>query len=430
MISTSLRPARGRLGRGRYSRQKQVREAIGDARAALQEVSGVPAPTPRQDLAQLRGWVSCCAAGLGQLVQRLRPRGRSVLALSGHLPTLAVILLLGVAVLTQALGFSVAYMAAPEGGEGGGPMPVVRWRPESLQLEAAFAFSAAPMTVAQRQDATTDELPPFGVDVSSSTNLSSYSEVIVYTVQEGDTLDRVAELHGIAPYTIYWLNELSWPGNLEPGMPLLVPPISGVPHTVEAGETLDTIADLYGVRPGNIVGYPPNELKYPYHLKAAQEIFVPGGIVEIPNYRMAAGQRPPPTIVKMPGGEKLSWPTSGEISAPFGWSRGYGGYHKGLDIANDWGTPIYAAAAGQVVESGWGGLGWYVVVDHENGFSTEYGHMAQRPLVVEGERVERGQKLGLMGRTYGEGGYATGVHLHFAVRHHRVLIDPLPLLEQ
>jgi murein DD-endopeptidase MepM/ murein hydrolase activator NlpD len=427
MIDTSLRPVH-RLGRGQFARYKQVQEAIGEARVALQEIAGLSTPTPRQGRARLRRWVFCCAAGLRDHVWQLRPRWRVALTLAGHLPTLAVILLLGVAVLTQALGFSIAYMAAPEGGEGG--VPVLRRGSESSEEAQAFAFAAAPMTVARRQVAAADELPPAGVVIPESANLAAYNEVIVYNVQEGDTLEIVADRYGIAAYTIYWLNGLDWPGNLQPGMKLFVPPISGVPHTVEAGETLDTIADMYGVRPGNIVGYPPNGLKYPYHLTAGQEIFVPGGIIEIPNYRMAEGQRPPPTIVKMPGGEKLSWPTSGEISAPFGWSRGYGGYHNGLDIANDWGTPIYAAAAGQVVEAGWGGLGWYVVIDHENGFSTIYGHMAQPSLVSEGDRVERGQQIGLMGRTYGAGGYATGVHLHFGVRHHGVLIDPLPLLEQ
>ena len=84
---------------------------------------------------------------------------------------------------------------------------------------------------------------------------------------------------------------------------------------------------------------------------------------------------------------------------------------------------------GAVIAAGWGGLGWYVAIDHGNGFRTEYGHMAEPPLVAEGATVARRDQLGLMGRTYGSGGRATGIHLHFAVRHHGVLIDPLPLLE-
>jgi murein DD-endopeptidase MepM/ murein hydrolase activator NlpD len=316
-------------------------------------------------------------------------------------------------------------MAAPQGGEGG--IPILSRGSESSAEHLAFAFAAAPMTMAKRQLAE-DEPPPAEASAAPSENLAARNEVVTYTVQAGDTLDGLAEQFGIASYTIYWLNDLSWPGNLREGEVLTIPPISGVPHVVQAGETIDTIADMYGVRSGNIVGYPPNELRFPYRLQAGQEVFVPGGIVEVPNYRTEV--RPPPTLVKMPGGEKLSWPTWGEITAPFGWSRGYGGYHKGLDIANAWGTPIIAAAAGTVIESGWGGLGWHVVIDHNNGFITEYGHMAEEPLVSEGDTVARYQRLGIMGRTYGTGGRATGVHLHFAVRHHGVLIDPLPLLER
>jgi murein DD-endopeptidase MepM/ murein hydrolase activator NlpD len=339
-----------------------------------------------------------------------------------------VILLLGVAVVSQSLGVSLAYMAAPEGGADGAT--VFSRGPEAGAQEQAFAFAAAPMTTVRHQ-VTADEPPPAEATVpSSSENLSARTEAVTYTVQAGDTLDGLVGQFGVASYTIYWLNNLPWPGTLQEGMVLTIPPISGVPHTVQKGETIDTIADMYGVRSGNIVGYPPNALRFPYHLQVGQEIFVPGGIVEIPNYRMGEGLHPPPTLAKMPGGEKLSWPTTGLITAPFGWSRGYGGYHNGMDIANDWGTPIFAAAAGKVIESGWGALGWHVIIDHENGFITEYGHMAQRPLVSEGDRVERRQQLGIMGRTYGVGGYATGVHLHFAVRHHGVLIDPLPLLER
>lgn len=426
MTDTSLQPAR-RLRRGQFSRRRQVREAVGEAHAALQEIAGLAAPRPRRDTARWRQWAAAQAAPLARRWQQLRPRRSPALVLAGHMPTAAVVLFLGLAIFSQALGFSIAYSAAGDGGEGGTPL-LIRGA-ETAAQDQAFAFAAAPMTVARRQAAADEDLSVHTV-VTSSANVSIQNDVLVYTVREGDTLDSVAAAHGIAPYTIYWLNELSWPGNLVPGLALLIPPISGVPHTVASGETLETIADLYGVRPGNIVGYPLNGLKYPYTLQAGQEIFVPGGIVEIPNYRAEAGHRPPPTLLKMPGGEKLSWPAAGTITAPFGWSRSYGGYHKGLDIANDLGTPIYAAASGLVIEAGWGGLGWYVVIDHENGFRTEYGHLAESPLVASGQRVERGQRIGRMGSTYGEGGYATGVHLHLAVRHRGVLIDPLPLLEQ
>ncbi len=423
MIDTSLQPAPG-LGRGQFSRRR-VREALGEARAALQVTSGVAAPAPRPILGRARQWGLAAVREAARWLWRLR-RGRPVVRLWGrHWPTLVVLVLLGLAVLSQALGVDIAYTAAVDDGKGG--VLLLSRGPESPSLSEEFAFAAAPMTVVQRRPAEKESPADYSTDGPQAS--APRTTVVTYTVVPGDTLEGIAEGFGIAAYTIFWSNSLRSPTDLQPGMALLIPPISGVPHTVREGETLESVADMYGVRAGNIVGYPPNGLKYPYTLQVGQEIFVPGGIVEIPARRVSDGYRPPPTLVQMPGGEKLSWPTWGEITAPFGWSRAHGAYHNGIDIANDWGTPIYAAAAGEVMTAGWGGLGWYVVIDHGNGFRTEYGHMASRPLVVEGEHVERGERIGLMGRTYGSGGYATGVHLHFSVRHRGVYIDPLPLLK-
>lgn len=425
MIDTSLQPVSG-LGRGHFSRQRRVREAIGEARAALQVTVGVPTPAPRPLLDRARRWGRALVQKVTRRTGRRRPARRPVAVLGGrHWPTLVVLGLLGLAVASQALGVNVVYSVAAA--DGGSNRPLLNRGPESGPLPEAFAFAVGPMTMVQRQPAAST--PPTEYSVDGPQASAPRTTVVTYTVAAGDTLDGIAENFGIAAYTIFWSNGLRSPTDLQPGMVLLIPPISGVPHTVSEGETLESVADMYGVRAGNIVGYPPNGLKYPYTLQAGQEIFIPGGIVEIPARRVSDGYRPPPTLVQMPGGEKLSWPTWGEITAPFGWSRAHGAYHNGIDIANDWGTPIYAAAAGEVVVAGWGGLGWYVVIDHGNGFRTEYGHMASKPLVVEGEHVERGERIGLMGRTYGSGGYATGVHLHFSVRHRGVYIDPLPLLK-
>jgi murein DD-endopeptidase MepM/ murein hydrolase activator NlpD len=429
MAEPSLRSLRG-PARGRFSRQRQVREAIGEARAALQETWGVEKPTTHPSFPWMRRWAFRAMTGLAGLKQRIPAGRRNVLALGRFLPTLAVLLLLVVTVANRGFGVYSAYSAPGEGGEGG--VRLLIQDPGAPSRAAAFDFAVAPMTVNQRRPAQAETLPLSDstlITETSPANVLARSDVVTYTVSAGDTLDSIAEQFGVAPYTVFWTNKLHTPREIEPGLVLTIPPLSGVPHTVQPGETLNAVADLYGVRAGNIVGYPPNNLKYPYKLEPGQEIFVPGGIIEIPDHYVADGERPAPTLVQMPGGEKLSWPTVGEISAPFGWSQVYGGYHDGLDIANDWGTPIWAAADGTVIEAGWGGLGWYVVIDHGNGFRTEYGHMNDRPLVSAGDTVDRGQRIGSMGRTYGRGGYATGVHLHFGVRHHGVYIDPLPLLE-
>ncbi|HEU5088111.1 MAG TPA: M23 family metallopeptidase, partial [Roseiflexaceae bacterium] len=126
------------------------------------------------------------------------------------------------------------------------------------------------------------------------------------------------------------------------------------------------------------------------------------------------------------------WPTYGQMTSSFGWRREpYRSFHNGLDIANRAGTPIVAARSGVVFEAGWcSGFGYCVKIDHGGGVSTIYGHMLRKPFVVAGEKVEAGDRIGLMGSTFDRagGGYSTGVHLHFTVKVNGQVVDPLKYL--
>ncbi len=117
------------------------------------------------------------------------------------------------------------------------------------------------------------------------------------------------------------------------------------------------------------------------------------------------------------------WPVlDGTISQGYGSTafalRAYKGkYHNGIDIAAPIGTEIFAAEKGRVINVGnqdrycpKGAYGKFVVVKHENGLTTLYGHMSKY-IVRIGDEVKRGQILGYIGKT----GYATGPHLHFTV---------------
>jgi murein DD-endopeptidase MepM/ murein hydrolase activator NlpD len=108
-------------------------------------------------------------------------------------------------------------------------------------------------------------------------------------------------------------------------------------------------------------------------------------------------------------------PTHGWITSQFGYRMSpYTGereFHKGLDIAGRMGTPIYAAADGQVIYATQKkSLGYAVKIRHGYGIETVYGHM-QETLVKAGDTVKRGQQIGLMGST----GRSTGPHVHYAV---------------
>ncbi|OEU96361.1 M23 family metallopeptidase [Streptomyces oceani] len=92
-------------------------------------------------------------------------------------------------------------------------------------------------------------------------------------------------------------------------------------------------------------------------------------------------------------------------------SQGYHDGHDGVDLANDIGTPIFAAGPGEVTESGpASGYGQWVRIKHPDGSVTEYGHMYER-FVAVGDTVEGGQKIASMGNE----GQSTGPHLHFEV---------------
>ena len=116
------------------------------------------------------------------------------------------------------------------------------------------------------------------------------------------------------------------------------------------------------------------------------------------------------------------WPAGGEVSSPYGLRWGGSDFHPGIDIANDYGTPIIAAASGTVTAAGWnsGGYGNMVDIDHGNGIWTRYGH-AEAVAVSVGETVQKGQIIAYMGST----GFSTGPHVHYEVHVNGELVNPI-----
>ena len=119
----------------------------------------------------------------------------------------------------------------------------------------------------------------------------------------------------------------------------------------------------------------------------------------------------------------LAWPVrGGRVSQEYGSTafalRNYRGkHHNGVDIAAPIGTEVLAAEKGKVINVGdqdrfcpRGAYGKFVVVKHENGLTTLYGHLSRYSVAI-GQSVEEGNVVGYVGRT----GYATGPHLHLVV---------------
>lgn len=113
----------------------------------------------------------------------------------------------------------------------------------------------------------------------------------------------------------------------------------------------------------------------------------------------------------------------GHRSDPF---TGRRARHNGIDIPGPVGTPIYATADGTVGRAQWlGGYGKYIEIEHGHALQTRYGHLSQI-LVEPGQRVRRGDLIGLMGST----GRSTGSHLHYEVRVAGAPVNPMPFIHE
>lgn len=118
------------------------------------------------------------------------------------------------------------------------------------------------------------------------------------------------------------------------------------------------------------------------------------------------------------------WPAKGVFTSGYGWR--WGRMHRGIDIAAPVGTPIFAAADGEVVFSGWnsGGYGNLVKIRHSDGSMTFYAHNSKL-LVRAGQYVTQGQQIARMGST----GFSTGPHLHFEIHPYGTkAVDPIAFL--
>lgn len=131
-----------------------------------------------------------------------------------------------------------------------------------------------------------------------------------------------------------------------------------------------------------------------------------------------------------PSDAKWIEPVSGyTISSPFGYrkspTKGASTYHQGIDMACPSGTPIYASRSGTVTKASYqaGGAGYYVSINHGDGFASIYMHMT-RYVVSAGQSVTQGQLIGYVGST----GISTGPHLHFGISYGGTYVNPMAYL--
>ncbi len=225
---------------------------------------------------------------------------------------------------------------------------------------------------------------------------------------------------------------------------------NGIYHKVAKGETLSRISAAYQVPLSKLMK--ANRLSSPSAaLTAGQKLFIPGAraAVKVPRYASLTPQEkkdleasleteekilPSESSLKPGTGEPetppwkgkepdIIWPIQGKINSPFGPRNKR--LHAGIDIASPSYQEVKAAMDGEVILAADSrtGYGKVVVLRHDLGYTTIYGHM-NVIIAQEGEIVRQGQAIGGVGST----GKSTGPHLHFELRREGRPIDPMAVL--
>ena len=299
--------------------------------------------------------------------------------------------------------------------------------PTGGKSPADFATPAAPGPSGVNLDAIVRQVW-LKTDITSKTTYT----VASYTVQPGDALFSIAAQFNIKPETLMWANDdilKGSPDSLRIGQVFKIPPVDGVYYQVQAGDTLASIANKFSANLDDILNWPGNSIDLTTEqVTPGDYVMVPGGheklvvwvVPSVPS--TGALSRSGNPCGAGPVGSGFIWPTGNHyLSGNDFWSG-----HPGIDIAAGLGAPVWAAAAGTVTiaQGGWnGGYGNVVMIDHNNGYLTVYGHLSQIN-VVPCESVSAGTLIGLAGST----GNSTGPHLHFEIRQNGVAVDPWYLL--
>jgi len=234
-----------------------------------------------------------------------------------------------------------------------------------------------------------------------------------YIIKKGDTLFGIAHQFNVTVDTIITANNLKNAYYLPIGKVLKIPNMSGIFYTVKNGESLFSIAQRFGTSINQIADI--NDLSSSL-IHVGQKLFIRGGALTAWERAIAIGN-----IFRSPAHGKITSKMGFRID-PFTRRMAY---HSGIDIANEIGSPIYAAQYGRVIYTGYrGNYGKCVILLHPQGYSTLYAHL-HRITVKKGQQVKQGERIGTMGNT----GRSTGPHLHFEVHQNKKLIDPLKVIK-
>ncbi|WP_040660407.1 peptidoglycan DD-metalloendopeptidase family protein [Oscillibacter ruminantium] len=276
----------------------------------------------------------------------------------------------------------------------------------------------------------------------AETLYSTKTAEVTYEVKSGDTWSEIANSHGLTSAELlalnpgYDINKLSIGEvlTLSASVPYLTMTVveqerylDAIPYDIEYTDSANLYKGDYKVISAGSNGSADVLANVTYVNGEEQERVILSSVTlknPVTEQRLQ-GTKVRPTW--LPTGT-FRWPCSGNITSRFGYRNLSYSYastnHKGIDIANRYGTAIYAADGGTVTYAGWmSGYGYLVKINHGNGYETLYGHNSSLVASV-GQHVYKGQQIARMGST----GNSTGNHCHFEVRYNGVPRNPVNYL--
>lgn len=290
----------------------------------------------------------------------------------------------------------------------------------ALLLAACASHAPAPVTDltagSQASQAAATKVEPAGIRL----------------VERGDSLYAIALANNVDWRDLARWNDISAPYTIRPGMRLaldgpVAPPQPEEPSRsngapVAVFEPLPDPADPVAAsrpEPANDVAPPPassiGSAPVAGSVEAEPPATPPAPVDPAPEPVVAAGES------RQVGGIRWSWPATGALEYRF---EAGNPARQGINIGGERGAPVRAAAAGEVVYSGNGlvGYGELVIIKHSGRFLSAYGHNSAR-LAKEGDHVQRGETIAKMGSSG-----ASHVALHFEIRADGKPVDPLAFL--
>lgn len=286
----------------------------------------------------------------------------------------------------------------------------------------ASLLSGTPLVRVASQVSASDFVPApdtLAAPTASETKTSEFirKEPIIYTIKPGDTLGSIGAAYKITVDALRYANNLDETALLKVGQELSIPPVEGVVHTVKKGDTVSSLSKKYEVPAQAIVDF--NYLFEPFTLTVGEKIVIPEAKIPPPPPKILYSLPVPKSGPAGPSGSgQFVWPVVSRFVTQY-----FTYYHNGIDIGGY--SPIYASDGGRVVTAGWNpwGLGYYIQINHGNGFVTIYGHLSRIEVTV-GQDVVRGQVIGQTGNT----GNSFGTHLHFTIQQNGRYVNPLSFL--